>query len=101
MIKWLEEVKMCDPNDLNVKASFITVLSARPGWSKEVAKSILIMMIDTWETWEADRLIMIAEKAEWSGRLCDDDPQPMCPICDALETEGHRPGCYYHEDFKL
>ena len=40
-----------------------------------------------WE--ELDRIIAIVEGAEWGSILCDDIPDPQCPICGGSKESGH------------
>ncbi len=35
------------------------------------------------------RLIAIVEEAEWGSILCDDIPDPQCPICSGSKESGH------------
>ena len=36
-----------------------------------------------------DRIIAIVEGAEWGSILCDDIPDPQCPICGGSKESGH------------
>ncbi len=40
-----------------------------------------------WE--ELDRIIAIVVEAEWGSILCDDIPDPQCPICGGSKESGH------------
>ena len=53
-----------------------------------------------------DHLIAIVERAEWGSILCDDIPDPQCPICGGSKESGHglvyetkRP-CPYSDEYK-
>ena len=79
-MKWLEEYK-----ELISSEEMEDFLDAIPEIASEaIAKKFIYLMKHT-----SDRLIAIAEEAEWGSILCDDIPDPMCPICSGSEESGH------------
>ncbi len=55
---------------------------------------------------DLDRMIAIVVEAEWGSILCDDIPDPRCPICSGSKESGHglvyetkRP-CPYSDEYK-
>ena len=63
-------------------------------WLKELKEDILYDTIEATDYQSMHgkdilRIIAIVEEAEWGSILCDDIPDPQCPICGGSKESGH------------
>lgn len=106
MLKWLEEVKLCDPNHPDGAAALVDGFMKTSGYGRAGAELLLVMFQTAWASWEVNRLIAIAVGSEFEG-WHNEAEDNCCPICggfgihmDGSDNFASQEPCPYSDEYK-
>lgn len=97
MLKWLEEVRLCDPNHPDGAEALMGGFMKTFGCERHEAETVLSILQTAWAEWEVGRMVAIVEGAEWFATM---EGESYCPVCVANKDIGHYKHCPYSDEYK-